>query len=145
MEKTSTYFGRDALSFLFVGGTAALLFVAVSSFLFHFSGWKSGVPDWVINGVLYALFVPLVYFSHRIISFRSRTPHRQALTRYLLTQILGLGVATLLGYVCYQVLGLSAWTGSVLVIGITSLFNYVVLRSWAFASDSMDCSRSMGK
>ncbi len=129
-----SFFGRDALAFLMVGGTAALLYALASSFLLDFSGIELGVPDWVASSLLYGAFVPLVYLSHRRFSFRSNAPHGRALTRYVLTQAGSLSLATLLSYIVYQLLGLPASLGSLIVVGVTSLTSYLVLRLWTFAS-----------
>lgn len=132
-EKKSL-FGRDALAFLAVGGSAAVAYVCISSFVLESGTFELSWPDWIVSGLIYAAFVPVVYFAHRIISFRSDVPHGRAFPRYVTAQILGLGVATALSFFVYQMVGLPAIFGSAIVIGLTSLFNYFVLRGWTFST-----------
>lgn len=124
-------FGREAFAFYMVGGLAALAYVAITSGLIHL---ETGIADWIISGLTYALFMPLVYFAHRMFSFRSDAPHRRAFSRYVVVQIMGLCVATILSYLAFHVFILMPVIGSGLVIGLTSIFNFLVLRGWAFAA-----------
>ncbi len=118
------------LSFVIIGGAAAFSFVGVSSAavaLFR------GAPNWLVSALCYAAFIVPVYLLHRRFSFRSSAAHGQALPRYILVQLGGLAVATVFSYVCYRVIGLPTPLAALLVIGLTSSINFVVLRLWAFS------------
>lgn len=123
-------FGREAFAFYMVGGLAALAYVVITSSLIHLG---TGVEDWIISGLTYAVFMPLVYFAHRVFSFRSDAPHRRAFSRYVVVQIMGLGVATTLSFLMFNFVDITPFIASALVIGLTSVFNFLVLRGWAFA------------
>lgn len=125
--------GAELLSFILVGGTAALAFAGLSTLLI---GAGTGVPDWILSAVCYALFIVPVYLAHRALSFRSKTPHEVALPRYVAVQLSALLLATLFSYVCYVVFGMPATIASFLVIGLTSGVNFIVLKVWAFAHRS---------
>ena len=120
----------ELLSFLLIGGGAALGYVLVSSLLI---GLASEVPDWIVSAVCYAAFVMPVYLAHRQFSFQSDTPHMVALPRYVAVQASAIGLATLFSYVAYQMLGAPAAAAGLLVVGLTSGVNFFVLKLWAFA------------
>jgi putative flippase GtrA len=119
-----------ALSFLLVGGVAALFFIGLSMLLI---GLRSGIPDWIVSAFCYAIFIGPVYLAHRYYSFRSKSPHAIALPRYVAVQLSALALASLFSYICYSVLGIETVAAAVLVIGLTSGINFVVLKIWAFA------------
>jgi len=120
----------DLLIFGMIGGLAALLHVAGSAMMI---GLRTGVPDWLISTLWYAAFIGPVYLAHRHYSFRSSAPHKQALPRYILTQIFGLALAALFSFIAHGVLAVPSLAGAILVIGLTSGVNFAVLRLWAFA------------
>jgi putative flippase GtrA len=122
---------QELLSFLFVGGAAALCFVGASSVLIEL---RTGIADWLVSAFCYAVMIVPVYLVHRRLSFRTSTPHGVALPRYVVVQVAGLVLATLFSFVCYAVFGLPAVPASLLVIGVTSGVNFLVLRLWAFAA-----------
>jgi putative flippase GtrA len=120
----------SAVSFLLVGGLAALLFIGLSMLLI---GLRTGVPDWIVSALCYAAFIVPVYLAHRAYSFRSRTPHAVALPRYIAVQLSALALSALFSYICYGLLGLQTALAAFLVIGLTSGVNFLVLKIWAFA------------
>lgn len=122
--------GLEALSFLAIGGIAALSFVGLSSLVI---GLGTGLPDWVASVVCYAAFVVPVYLAHRRFSFRSDAPHARALPRYVLVQASGMTLATVFSYLAYGLVSLPTVLAAVLVIGLTSGVNFALLKVWAFA------------
>jgi putative flippase GtrA len=126
----SSGLGVQIVSFLLVGGFAALAFVLVSSAAI----WLlPGLPDWLVSAGCYAGFIVPVYLLHRRHSFRSRAPHRQALPRYAAVQLLGLTLATLFSFVAYRLVALPTPVSATIVIGLTAGVNFTILRLWAFA------------
>jgi putative flippase GtrA len=123
----------ELVSFLFVGGAAALGYVAISTLAV---GLSTGLPDWIVSAICYAAFIVPVYLAHRRLSFRSSVPHAVALPRYIAVQVSALMLATAFSYLCYNVLGMPTTLAAVLVIALTSGVNFVVLKAWAFASGS---------
>jgi putative flippase GtrA len=120
----------ELVSFLVVGGLAALCFTLLSTWMINL---RTALPDWVVSALCYAAFIVPVYFAHRRISFRSSTPHGIALPRYVAVQLSALTLASIFSYVAYGILGLPSLVAAVLVIGLTSGVNFLVLRLWAFA------------
>jgi putative flippase GtrA len=120
----------ELVSFLLVGGLAALCFVGLSMLLVDLA---TGVPDWIVSAGCYALFIIPVYLAHRRVSFRSNAPHSVALPRYVAVQLSALTLASIFSYVCYSLLGMQTATAALLVIVLTSGVNFAVLKLWAFA------------
>ena len=123
--------GTQLLSFIIVGALGALGFVALSSLTI---GLQFGAPSWIVSAGCYALMIMPVYLAHRRFSFQSEAPHRHALPRYVGVQLCGITLASLFSFFCYGVLGMPTLFASLLVIGLTSGVNFVVLRLWAFAA-----------
>ena len=117
-------------SFLGIGALAALGFVALSAAMLAL---PIGLPGWVVSTLCYAAFVVPVYLLHRRFSFVSDAPHRQALPRYVAVQASAVGLATVFSYIAYGIVGLPGPVGALLVIGLTSGVNFLVLKLWAFS------------
>lgn len=122
--------GRQLGAFVMVGGSGALAFVVLSSLLV---GAHPGLPSWTVSTLCWAALIGPVYLAHRRFSFRSDAPHGQALPRYVGVQVCALVLASLFSYVCYGLFALPAVWASLMVTGLVSGVNFVVLRLWAFA------------
>jgi putative flippase GtrA len=120
----------ELLSFLLIGGTAAVSFVGVSAAAVAVF---SSAPAWLVSALCYALYVIPVYLLHRRFTFRSDTAHAKALPRYVAVQLCGIALATGFSWVAYGIVGLPTVLAAMLVIGLTSGANFVVLRLWAFS------------
>ena len=124
----------DLLAFVLVGGGGALAYVLLTTGLMALGlPW----PNWVTGAVCYAGLVLPVYLLHRRFSFRSDAQHRVALPRYVAVQVMAVGLAALFSWLFFTVFGVPSFYGSVLVIGLVSAVNFVVLRLWAFAGRSV--------
>lgn len=129
--RNSAVLGQLA-GFILVGGTGAVAFVVLSTLLI---GLHTGLPDWVASALTWAALIVPVYMGHHRISFRaSRVAHRQGLPRYVAVQISALILAALFSYIAYSIAHLPALYGAIIVTGLTSAVNFVVLKVWAFAS-----------
>ncbi len=118
------------VSFVLIGAGAAGGFVLLSSAAMAV---PTGLPQWIVSACCYALFIVPVYLLHRRFSFASAAPHGRALPRYVAVQLSALFLATLFSYLAYGVVGLPTALAAVLVIGLTSGVNFMVLRLWAFS------------
>lgn len=117
-------------NFIGIGASGALAFVVLSTLLIWLD---TGIADWVVNTACYASLIVPVYLLHRRYSFDSDAPHRQALPRYMAVQGVALLLAAVFSFVVHGVFAVPPVWSSVLVVGLTSGVNFVVLRSWAFA------------
>lgn len=121
----------ELVLFLLVGGLAALCFAWLSATVIES---RTGLPDWVVSALCYAVFIGPVYLAHRYLAFRSDVPHAVALPRYIAVQLSALTLASIFSYVCYSIVGLPSVPAALLVIGLTSAVNFVVLKLWAFTA-----------
>lgn len=120
----------ELVPFLLVGGLAAAGYVVLSVVAI---GLNTGIPDWIVSAVCYALFIVPVYLAHRQLSFRSDTPHAVALPRYIAVQVSALVLAAIFSFVCFSLLGMQTAVAAALVIVLTSGVNFILLKVWAFA------------
>jgi putative flippase GtrA len=119
--------------FLLVGGLAALCFVGLSTLMV---GLRTGIPDWLMSALCYAIMIVPVYLAQRRFAFRTGVPHRLALPRYITVQVVGLALAALFSFICYRLLGMPSPVAASLVIILTSGINFALLRLWAFAESA---------
>jgi GtrA-like protein len=117
------------ISFLVIGAGAALSFAVISSTAISALPLA---PRWIVSAVCYGMFIVPVYLLHRRFSFNSNAPHRRALPRYITAQLASLCLASFFSFVAYGALGLPTFGAALLVIGLTSGVQFVVLRRWAF-------------
>lgn len=125
------------VAFAGIGVAAALTYVVLSTLLLWL---HTGIADWVINTACYGGLIVPVYLLHRRYSFDSDAPHMQALPRYMAVQAMALLLAALFSYVVHGVFAMPPLWASVVVIGLTSGVNFIVLRSWAFARTQWEAS-----
>lgn len=118
------------LAFVVIGASGAAAFVALSTLMIWLD---TGIADWMVNTACYASLIVPVYLMHRRHSFESDAPHSQALPRYMAVQAMALLLAALFSFVVHDMLAVPTLLASMLVIGLTSGVNFMVLRSWAFA------------
>ncbi|SEQ07229.1 GtrA-like protein [Devosia sp. YR412] len=118
------------IAFLAVGGAGAVAFVLLSTVMIWLN---SGAAEWLVNSACYAVLIVPVYLLHRRFSFQSDASHRQALPRYMAVQGMAVLLTALFSYVIHGVFAFPTHLSSVLVIGLTSGVNFMVLRGWAFA------------
>jgi putative flippase GtrA len=120
---------RSGAAFLMIGGGAAAIFIALSTWLLSLD---TGIPRWLGSALCYALLVGPVYLAHHKVTFRSQARHRDALPKYLATQGLAVIVSALIAIPVYHLFHLDPLPGSILVTGLTSLGSFVILRLWTF-------------
>jgi SAM-dependent methyltransferase len=131
VEARGVSLGAQLASFLIIGAAAAGGFVLLSTLALSL---PLGLPSWLVSAGCYALFIVPVYVLHRRYSFASAAPHARALPRYLAVQLSALTLASIFSYVTYSMAGLPTPFAALLVIGLTSGVNFMVLRLWAFSA-----------
>ena len=121
-------------SFVGIGVTGALTFVALSTAIIWLD---TGIAPWIVNVACYGALIGPIYLLQRQFAFRSQVPHRHALPRYVAVQAMALVLAAVFSYLLHGMLSLPTPVASLLVIGLTSGVNFMVLRGWAFARTSL--------
>lgn len=129
-ESTASPMLVQLFAFIIIGGAAALSFVGLSSAAVSMF---RAVPAWLVSSLCYAAFIVPVYLLHRRYSFQSDAAHRKALPRYVAVQLCGLGLATVFSLTVYGLGALPTPLAALLIVGLTSGLNFIVLRLWAFA------------
>lgn len=121
----------DLVGFVLVGLGGMAAYVALTTGVMALGPpW----PRWVTGTLCYALLVGPVYLMHRRFSFRSDVRHGVALPRYAAVQGMALALTAAFSWLFFSVFGMPSFAGSLLVIGLTSAVNFLLLRLWAFAS-----------
>lgn len=120
----------DLAAFILVGVAGMVAYVALTTLVLAFAPpW----PRWVSATACYAVLIGPVYLLHRRFSFRSDARHRVALPRYAAVQGMALLLTAGFSWLFFSMFGVPSFIGSVLVVGLTSAVNFLVLRLWAFA------------
>jgi putative flippase GtrA len=128
-------------AFVAIGAGGAAAFVLLSTLAMGFV--DGGLPAWLVNTLCYLLLIGPVYLLHRRISFASDAPHGRALPRYVAVQLMALLLTALFSQLAHGVFALPALPAAILVVGLTSGVNFLVLRGWAFASGQWGAERQM--
>jgi putative flippase GtrA len=118
------------VSFICVGGGAAIAFVVLSATLVTLA---PGIAPWLVNGACHVALVLPVYALHRRFSFHSSAPHRQALPRYVAVQALSVGLVALFSMLVYRLLLVEPVIAASLVTALTSGVSFILLKAWVFA------------
>jgi putative flippase GtrA len=116
----------EKFSFLVVGGSAALAFIAIAQAL-HWSGVSLAVA----TVVAYLVCIPLAYLGQRYITFHSSRRHPVAFARYVATQALGLTLATAMVLLASSA-GLPSLVALVLADAVASIQTYVLQKYWVY-------------
>jgi putative flippase GtrA len=119
---------RQLIVFCLVGALLAglyFVFATVESSIF-------GIEPATASGIAYLLMIPVAYFSHRMVTFRSSALHRIAFPRFVVTSCVGVALSWLIPRVASQVFALPHWLAFVAVIMVVPLLNFVTTRVWVF-------------
>ena len=123
---------KDFLSKLFrfavAGGTATLLYLALSFIVNALTAW----PFMLIHVLSFALAIPCSYLLQKIFTFRHKGAHKQALWRFLVTVFTTFGVSTFAAHYAVGVLGAAHWIGFVTVAIIVPLISFICMQFWVF-------------
>lgn len=114
--------------FVAVGGSAALLYIALASLL----STHTPLPTWLASIIAYACMIFPAYLAQRALAFRAETDHGVALPRYLLLQAI---CAALSAPLTIMIEGLSALPPEVtfaIVAIFLACFSFVLSRHWVF-------------
>ena len=117
---------RKFFSFICVGGTAMFAYIYLASLLATYN-----MENWMASSVCYLSIIPFAYYAQRRITFRSNNSVKSSFTKYTATQLLGL----LLSFTMPFLMKNSEFSPILIftfVAVVTALFNFVLLKIWAF-------------
>lgn len=116
------------LRFGAVGGATSLGYALLVA------GLVTWLPEPLAAGLAYLAMVPVNYLGHRRATFRSAAPTRPELLRFLAVH----GVTLLASMAAMQLvtagLGLSHWIGSLAIMVLAPVLNFVLLQLWVFGA-----------
>jgi len=122
------------MRFASVGMVSGLLYVAAVAFLVEIMALEA-----VWASVLgYAIAIPVSFFGHRNITFRSDGQVSGEFLRFFLVHVCGLTVSFFSMNLATQILGLSYWVGMISVVLLVALISFVIMNSWVFMSSNND-------
>ena len=120
---------RQPIVFCIVGVSLALIY-----FVMAYAGSSAiGLEPAIASGCAYLLMIPLAYFAHRIITFRSSAAHRVAFPRFVVTSCFGVALSWVIPYLVSQILGAPHWLAFSAVCVIVPALSFVMTRAWVFA------------
>jgi len=76
--------------------------------------------------------IPLAYFAHRIITFRSSAVHRVAFPRFVVTSCMGVALSWVIPYLASHLFAAPPWLAFLAVCVIVPALSFVTTRAWVF-------------
>ena len=117
-------------AFTIIGVFAAAIYAIIAAELTSLDGWR----PWTASVVAYALIVPFAYVAQKSIAFRSEAAHRHAFPRYVAIQLFGMVLSIPLSEGALQILQFHPLAGFLLIGAVIAVFNFGLLRLWAFVA-----------
>ena len=119
---------REPLVFCVIGVSLALIY-----FVMAYAGSSGlGIAPAIASACAYMLMIPLAYFAHRIITFRSSAVHRVAFPRFVVTSCLGVALSWVIPYTASQLFGAPHWLAFLAVCVIVPTLSFLTTRAWVF-------------
>ncbi len=119
---------REPLVFCLVGVSLALIYFVMA----YLGSSGIGMAPAIASACAYLLMIPLAYFAHRIITFRSSAVHRVAFPRFVVTSCLGVALSWFIPYVASQMFAAPHWVAFLAVCIIVPALSFVTTRAWVF-------------
>ncbi|RYI18944.1 MAG: GtrA family protein, partial [Acetobacteraceae bacterium] len=82
------------LRFVLVGGGLAVLYATLAALATS----QLPLPKALSSALVWLICIPVGFWCHRRFTFTGRTAHRHGLWLYAVTQLLGIGIASAVGY-----------------------------------------------
>jgi putative flippase GtrA len=119
---------RQLAVFGVVGVTLAAIY-----FVIAYAGSSGvGLAPPVASGLAYMLMIPLAYFAHRIITFRSSAVHKVAFPRFVVTSCMGVALSWVIPYLGSRLFVAPHWLSFLAVCVIVPALSFVATRAWVF-------------
>jgi putative flippase GtrA len=94
--------------------------------------FTTALPLWLAGGLSYALSMVVNYLVQRRATFRSERAHVKAGPRYLVVQLIGLCLNSLLLDVLVTRLGVHLLAGLAVALAVVMLWSYLAQKLWVF-------------
>jgi putative flippase GtrA len=117
--------------FVVVGGSAALLYIAVASLLAAYTP----LSNWLASIIAYACMIIPAYLAQRALAFRAETDHGIALPRYVLLQAICAAMSAPLTILIEGLTALPPEVTFAIVAIFLACFSFVLSRHWVFGPE----------
>lgn len=106
--------------FLLVGGSAALLYLIISTCLVIIFDIK----EWLASSISWTICIIPAYLGQKILTFKSEISHQFAFPRYLLLQIIGILLSSILSFLLSSFTQLNTLAIFSIVISTVTIISY---------------------
>jgi putative flippase GtrA len=132
---------RQLIVFCAVGVALAAVYFVVACALSSGLGLKVAMA----SVTAYVLMIPLGYFAHRIITFRSSAFHKVAFPRFVVTQCLAVALSWLIPNAASGLFAAPRWLAFLAVCVVVPLVSFAAARAWVFVGSRDSPSRIVGQ
>lgn len=94
--------------------------------------WALGEPLWLVSGIAYLLSMAINYLLQRTVTFRSQRRHQEAVTRFIVVQLIALGLNSCLLELLVKRMHHPFWLGQTVAVFVTAVFSYGAQKAWVF-------------
>jgi putative flippase GtrA len=119
---------RQPITFVLVGVSLALIYFVVA----YAGSSRIGLQPAIASFYAYLLMIPLAYFAHRVITFRSSAVHSVAFPRFVVTSCIGVALSWVIPYLASQLFAAPHWLAFLAVCVIVPTLSFVTTRAWVF-------------
>ena len=96
---------REPIVFGIVGASLALVYFAIA----YFGAAVIGAEAQVASAAAYLILIPVGYYAHRVVTFRSKSRHMVALPRFIASTCGGIALSWLVPYVAVRMFDAPQW------------------------------------
>jgi putative flippase GtrA len=91
-----------------------------------------GLQPATASGMAYLLNIPVAYFAHRMVTFRSSELHHVAFPRFVVTSCMGLALSWLIPHLLLRMFAIPHWLAFLAVGVAVPTINFLATRIWVF-------------
>ncbi|MGC4068747.1 MAG: GtrA family protein [Polyangiaceae bacterium] len=126
------FFERIPWSEMFRFGVMGLTSTGIYLLLFVPVRWLIPEPLWLIGAIAYLLSMFANYVLQRNVTFRSQRRHQEAVSRYVVVQLIGLALNAGLLELIVTRLKHPLWFGQSVSVVLVALWSYGAQKFWVF-------------
>ncbi len=118
-------------TFVWVGGLNTLIGYTVFVMAFKVGGLQYNIALLIA----YAVGIAIGYINHRRVTFKSKSKHRTAFTRFVITYVGIYGINALLLTALIELAHIAPLIAQLISLTVVTLLSFVVQRYWVFRHD----------
>lgn len=124
---------RRHLRFIASGTIAAITYCVFMTKLA-----QHGHQPLTAGAIAYLASMPVAFFLHRLFTFRSSASVTQEVSKFILTSLIGVAVASITPHLMMKILDSPAWLASITASILTPVISYLLMSSWVFYVETHD-------